>query len=97
MNAAQSIHALLGVAVGEPQPRKPHGNKNASATKAGPGRHHVHGAQKNSKPMGRGRVSTHEGRQRTYATLMAHFASKRVVSHGNRTGDGKNKRGDGLF
>jgi hypothetical protein len=96
MNLAQQLHQALGIAQGDSAPKTAHGNKNASATKRGPGRHHAAGHQKNSAPMGRGRVSTHQGRQRTYATLMAHFASQRVSRPGNRTGDGTNKRGDGL-
>jgi len=87
MNAAQQILSKLGVPVGQGV-KQAHGNENPSATKSGPGRFARAGHQKDSAPLSRGRVSTSEGRQRTYATLMAHFASKRLSKPGNKRGLG---------
>ncbi len=39
MNAAQQLQAAIGVAVND-APKQAHGNKNPSATKAGPGRYY---------------------------------------------------------
>jgi hypothetical protein len=52
-NAAQQIHEYLGlpVSVGHKQA---HGDKNASATKAGPGRYHEDGATRNSPGKSKG-------------------------------------------
>lgn len=53
MNAAQQIHHFLGVPV-RADGKQAHGDKNASATKAGPGRYHSKGHSKDSPRKAKG-------------------------------------------
>lgn len=70
-NAAQQILARLGVAIGEVEQKQAHGGKNASASKAGPGRYAVAG-----KPGAR----LTKGRKiRAYVALGAAWAAKRIT------------------